>query len=166
MDLPMITTHCYLESNGKYLMLHRTKKKEDVNKDKWIGVGGKFENGEAPEECIRREVLEETGFTLNSVRYTGILTFIYDDKAPEYIFTFVSSDFDGGSDITPQCSEGVFKWVDKAELLSLELWEGDRFMIEYLLKDRKEPYSLKFIYDKDDVLLEAWELSGIPKRLK
>lgn len=166
MELPLITTHCYLEKNDKYLMLHRVSKREDVNAGKWIGVGGKFEPGEAPEECIRREVKEETGFDMKSCRYRGVLTFIYDNKPAEYIFTYTSSDFSGDDSITPECDEGVFRWVRKNELLDLELWEGDRFMIDYLLKERKEPYSLKLVYDADDVLTEAWELSGAPVRLK
>lgn len=163
---PRITTLCYLENNGKYLMLHRVSKKDDVNKGKWIGVGGKFEAGEAPEECISREVREETGFILKSCRYRGVLTFIYDDKAPEYIFTYTSDDFDGDDTIIPECDEGIFDWVKKSELSELELWEGDRYMLDYLLSDRPEPFSLKLVYDADDTLTEAWELSGIPKRLK
>ncbi len=166
MELPLITTHCYLEKNGRYLMLHRVSKKEDVNAGKWIGVGGKFEPGEAPEECIKREVKEETGFDMKSCRYKGVLTFIYDNKPAEYIFTYTSSDFSGDDSIIPECDEGVFCWVKKEELLGLELWEGDRFMIDYLLKERKEPYSLKLVYDADDVLTEAWELSGVPVRLR
>lgn len=163
---PRITTLCYLENNDKYLMLHRISKKDDVNKGKWIGVGGKFEDGEAPEECIRRETAEETGFSLRSCRYRGVLTFIYADKAPEYIFTYTSTDFDGDESIVPSCDEGVFRWVEKSKLSELELWEGDRFMLRYLIKDRIEPFSLKLVYDSNDVLIEAWELSGVPERLK
>ena len=164
--LPLITTHCYLEHDGKFLMLHRVSKKDDVNKGKWIGVGGKFEEGEAPEECIRREVMEETGFELRSAKFRGILTFIYDDKPPEYIFTYTSTDFDGDDTVTPECDEGIFRWVNKEDLMGLELWEGDRIMLEYILKDREKPYSLKLIYNKNNELTEAWELSERPVRIR
>lgn len=140
-------------------MLHRVKKKDDVNQGKWIGVGGKFEPGEAPEECISREVFEETGFTLGSLKYRGLITFIYDHKPPEYIFTYTSSDFDGDDSIVPECNEGVFRWVAKEDVEGLELWEGDRFMLGYILSDRAKPYSLKLVYDGADRLTEAWELS-------
>ena len=164
--LPLITTHCYLEHDGKFLMLHRVSKKDDVNKGKWIGVGGKFEEGEAPEECIRREVMEETGFELRSAKFRGTLTFIYDDKPPEYIFTYTSTDFDGDDTVTPECDEGIFRWVNKEDLMSLELWEGDRIMLEYILKNREKPYSLKLIYNRNDELTEAWELSERPVRIR
>ena len=166
MELPLITTLCYLEKNDKYLMLHRISKKNDVNAGKWIGVGGKFEPGEAPEECIKREVKEETGFDMRSCRYRGVLTFIYDNKPAEYIFTYTSSDFSGDDRITPECDEGVFAWIKKEEVPDLELWEGDRFMLDYLLKEREEPFSLKLVYDADDALTEAWELSRKAERLK
>ena len=160
-----LTTLCYLEHEGKYLMLHRVKKKEDVNKGKWIGVGGKFEPGESPEECLIREVREETGFELTGFRYRGLISFIYADKEPEYIFTYTSSEFDILS--VPECDEGVFAWVDKDRILTdLELWEGDRYMFNYLLKDRQETFSLKLCYDAQDNLIEAWEMSARPVRLK
>ncbi len=169
MQLPKLTTLCHLEKNDCYLMLHRVKKKEDVNQGKWIGVGGKFERDEAPEECLYREISEETGFRLTGASFRGILTFIYDNKDPEYIFVYTSTDFETGSDEelpVPDCDEGVFRWVPKKDILSLELWEGDRYMLKYLLMDRKEPFSLKLCYDADDNLLEAWEMSASPVRLK
>ncbi len=174
-DMIKLTTLCYLEKNDHYLMLHRISKKDDVNAGKWIGIGGKFEAGEAPEDCMIRETAEETGFVLGSCRYRGVITFIYADKDPEYIFTYTSDDFetnagtDSGKDASlpvPECDEGVFRWVPKSELFGLELWEGDRYLLEYLLKDRTEPFSLKLCYDEHDVLTEAWELSGRRVRLK
>ncbi len=167
-----LTTLCYLEKEGHYLMLHRVSKKEDVNAGKWIGIGGKFEPGEAPEDCMRRETLEETGFRLESCRFRGIITFIYNHKDPEYIFTYTSDRFtmdhtDGPSQLpVPVCDEGIFRWVPKAEVLDLELWEGDRYLLQYLLEDRSEPFSLKLCYDAKDNLTEAWELSEGYRRLK
>jgi 8-oxo-dGTP diphosphatase len=175
-----LTTLCHLERSGCYLMLHRVKKEEDVNQGKWIGVGGKFEQGEAPEECLIREVYEETGFRLTGSEFRGILTFIYDHKDPEYIFVYTSKSFEtdpgpaagcGGEKTQlemplPECDEGIVRWVPKEEILQLELWEGDRYMLEYLLKDRIEPFSLKLCYDAEDRLIEAWEMSAAPVRLK
>ena len=169
-----LTTLCYLEKNDHYLMLHRVCKKDDVNAGKWIGIGGKFEPGEAPEDCMIRETAEETGFRLNGCRYRGLITFIYADKDPEYIFTYTSEDFETGSEMennggglpVPECDEGVFCWVPKKGLFALELWEGDRYLLEYLVRDRSEPFSLKLCYDEHDVLTEAWELSGQRVRLK
>ena len=184
-----LTTLCYLEKEGHYLMLHRVSKKEDVNAGKWIGIGGKFEPGEAPEDCMRRETLEETGFRLESCRFRGIITFIYDHKDPEYIFTYTSDRFETGPGVSftgkpagdfhpadnvndtpalpvPVCDEGIFRWVPKAEVLDLELWEGDRYLLQYLLEDRAKPFSLKLCYDAEDNLTEAWELSEGYLRLK
>lgn len=170
-----ITTLCYMEWDDKYLMLHRVKKQTDVNKGKWIGVGGKLELGESPEECLLREVREETGFVLTEFRYRGLITFVYADKAPEYIFTYTSREFDmpeaaanAASRLpVPECDEGIFDWVDKDRILTdLELWEGDRYMLDYLLKDRREPFSLKLCYDEQDRLIEAWEQSASPVRIK
>ena len=164
-----LTTLCHLERNDCYLMLHRVRKQVDINKGKWIGVGGKFEEGECPEDCLRKEVREETGFELNSWRYRGMLTFIYDNKAPEFIFVYTSNDFSTGSDKEmpePDCDEGIFKWVPKSEIMSLELWEGDRYMLDYLITERRESFSLRLVYNAEDELTEAWELSEAPVRLK
>ena len=162
-----LTTLCYLKKRGHYLMLHRVSKKNDVNAGKWIGIGGKFEPGEAPEECMLREAREETGLALGSIRFRGILTFVYDRKDPEYIFTYTSSDFEVSDSLpVPVCDEGVFRWVPEAEIPGLELWEGDRYLLQYLLEGREEPFSLKLCYDAEDRLVEAWELSGRPVRLK
>lgn len=115
------TTLCYIEQDEKYLMLHRVSKEKDINKDKWIGVGGKFEYGESPEECLLREVKEETGLTLLNYRLRGILTFSCDEIDPEYIFLYTSDKFEG--EITT-CDEGALEWVKKKDILSLNLWEG------------------------------------------
>lgn len=146
------TTLCYLEKDGCYLMLHRISKKQDVNKDKWIGVGGKFEPGEAPEECLCREVLEETGITLLSYRFRGVLTFCCDMAEPEYIFLYTSDQFTG---TLKDCDEGKLEWVKKEQVFDLNLWEGDKIMFR-LLKEREEPFSLKLTY-RGDTLVEAKE---------
>ena len=269
------TTLCYLEKNEHYLMLHRIKKEQDVNAGKWIGIGGKFERNEAPEDSMLRETYEETGLILKSMRFRGILTFIYAEKEPEYIFTYTSSEFvpayaamltdtraaaamhcmdaaDGKTetevaaaeqaamemlmDTMPEAriahaidaaaeklqtvpgmpseaseraektlrkdhaaevkkgsvsseagnvigtaksldingphpedipmSEGVLRWVPKQDVLQLNLWEGDRFLLDYLLQDRQAPFSLKLIYDAQDDLVEAYELSDGVVKLK
>lgn len=136
------TTLCYLEKDGKYLMLHRTAKDKDINKDKWIGVGGKFEPGETPEECLLREVYEETGLTLESYRFRGILTFRC-DGAEEYIFLYTADRFSG---TLRECDEGELCWVDIEAVNGLNLWEGDRRMFA-LLKEQTAPFSLKLCYE-------------------
>ncbi len=144
----ILTTLCYLEKENQYLMLHRVSKKNDMNKDKWIGVGGKFLPGEAPEECLLREVKEETGYTLGSYKYRGLLTFINDSYPTEYIFVYTSEDFYG----TPiECDEGVLEWIDKDKVFDLNLWEGDKEMFR-LLNTCKEPFSLKLCYQKDQLV--------------
>lgn len=148
------TTLCYLEEEGKYLMLHRTSKEKDVNQDKWIGVGGKFEPGETPEECLLREVQEETGLRLLRYRFRGILTFCCDRAEPEYIFLYTSDSFAG---TLIDCDEGTLEWVDKTAVGNLNLWEGDRLMFR-LLEERENPFSLKLRYE-GDTLIEAKEFS-------
>ncbi len=152
----ILSTLCYMERDGKYLMLHRNKKKNDVNHGKWIGVGGKLESGEAPEECLIREVLEETGCRLLSWRFRGVLTFIYDDKEPEYIFTYTSDSFEG-EPTDFECGEGELKWVDKSDILGLDLWEGDRPMLKRLMESN-DVFSIKLCYN-GDVLMEIKEFS-------
>lgn len=147
------TTLCYIEHDGKYLMLHRISKKNDVNKDKWIGIGGKFEPGEMPEECLEREVLEETGLTLASYKFRGIMTFICDNAEPEYIFLYTSNDFSG--QLKP-CDEGELCWVDKNKVYDLNIWEGDKRMFK-LLNEKTQPFSLKLVY-KNDKLVKTKEL--------
>lgn len=144
------TTLCHIEREGKYLMLHRVKKTIDENKDKWIGIGGKFEEGESPEDCLLREVREETGLTLHSWKYRGIVTFVSDEWGTEYMHLFDSSDFSGE---IKKCDEGELEWIDKHELLSLPIWEGDKIFLRLL--DTDEPFfSLKLVY-VGDRLVEA-----------
>ena len=142
------TSLCYIERGGKYLMLHRVKKTVDENKDKWIGIGGKFEEGESPEDCVIREVSEETGLTLNSWRYRGIVTFVSDEWGTEYMHLFTSDDFSGK---TRECDEGVLEWIEKERLLSLSIWEGDKIFLR--LMDTDEPFfSLKLCYHGDRLI--------------
>ena len=116
-----LSTLCYIEKDHKYLMLHRVVKKNDVNKDKWIGVGGHFEEGESPEECVLREVKEETGYTLTSYRYRGLVTFVFADVEMEYMSLFTADSFEG--EPIP-CNEGVLEWVDIEDVWKLNLLSG------------------------------------------
>ena len=116
------TTLCYIEDGSRYLMLHRVKKKNDLNHDKWIGIGGKFEQGESPEECLLREAREETGLTLTSYRYRGLVTFLQSrDAEAEYMHLFTCDAFEGTQIV---CNEGDLEWIDKSRLMELTLWEG------------------------------------------
>ena len=137
-----LTTLCYIEENEKYLMLHRTKKDNDENHDKWIGVGGHFEKGESPEECLVREVKEETGLTLHSFDFRGIVTFVSDENPAEYMCLFTSKNFSGEM---IQCNEGQLEWVDKSDVTNLNLWEGDRLFLELLTRDVPF-FSMKLVY--------------------
>lgn len=146
-----MSTLCYIERNGQYLMLHRVTKKNDINHDKWIGVGGHFESMESPEECVLREVREETGYTLTKFRFRGIVTFCYGDEVTEYMHLFTADGFSG----TPvDCDEGVLEWVDKASVPDLELWDGDRIFLR-LLNESENFFSLKLVYDIEDHLIKA-----------
>ncbi len=144
----ILSTICYIEKEGKYLMLHRTKKKNDINEGKWLGIGGKFEDKESPEECVIREVKEETGLTLNSVSLRGILTFINTICETEYIYVFTSNDFTGK---LIECNEGELQWVDKDKVTSLNLWEGDKIFIEKIKEDTPF-FTIKYLYDGDILL--------------
>ncbi len=144
------TTLCHIEKDGKYLMLHRTKKVNDLNQDKWIGIGGKLEDKESPEECNSREVLEETGLTLNSYRYCGIVTFVSDKWPTEYMHIFHTSDFSGN---VTECDEGELCWVNKKDLYNLPLWQGDKIFLK-LINDNCPFFSLKLEY-KGETLINA-----------
>ncbi len=144
-----LSTLCYIEKDEKYLMLHRTVKKNDVNKDKWIGVGGHFEYQESPEDCLLREVKEETGYTLTSYRYRGIVTFIYGDDITEYMSLYTADGFEG---IPIPCDEGELEWIDKKAVFDLNIWEGDKIFFRLLNEDRGF-FSLKLVYNKADKLL-------------
>lgn len=145
-----ITTLCYIEKDDSYLMLHRVSKKNDVNKDKWIGIGGHFEEGESPEECLLREVLEETGLTLVSWKFRGIVTFTKNGYGTEYMCLYTSKEYKGEP---KECDEGELSWVKKDRLLDLNLWEGDKIFLG-LLKEEHPFFSLKLEY-KGDRLLKA-----------
>ena len=136
------TTLCHIEKDGKYLMLHRVKKQDDLNQDKWVGIGGKFIDKESPEECNAREVAEETGLTLNSCRYCGIVTFVSDKWETEYMHIFHSDDFSG---TLIDCDEGVLEWVDKQALYDLPIWEGDKIFLR-LIEQKAPFFSLKLEY--------------------
>lgn len=139
------TTLCYIEKDGKYLMLHRNKKENDINKDKWIGIGGKLEEGETVEECLKREVREETGLTLTEYEYRGIISFYQINSCAEYMHLFTAKGFTG--ELT-ECDEGELVWVGKEDIYSLNLWEGDRVFLEKI----KEPgpfFTLELVYDGD-----------------
>jgi 8-oxo-dGTP diphosphatase len=144
------TTLCYLERGDQYLMLHRTKKENDLNHDKWLGVGGHFEDKESPEDCMLREVWEETGFTVTQWRYCGIVTFISDRWEAEHMHLFVCTDWTGDEIV---CNEGDLEWIDKKRLLELPMWEGDKIFLK-LIDDHAPFFSLKLTY-KGDELQEA-----------
>ena len=144
------TTLCYLERDGQYLMLHRVKKQHDENHDKWIGVGGKFEDRESPEDCVRREVLEETGLTLTKFRYCGLVTFVSDIYPTEYMHLFHASACRG---TLRDCDEGTLEWVPIPQVETLPLWQGDKLFLR--LMDEHVPFfSLKLVY-AGDTLTEA-----------
>ena len=143
------TTLCYIENDGAYLMIHRIKKKNDMNKDKWIGVGGKFENGETPHECARREILEETGISPKELRYRGIVTFVSNEFGTEYMHLFTAHGYDG--EIMYDCNEGKLEWVKKSEINALPIWEGDKIFFDLL--DRDAPFfSLKLVYEGENLI--------------
>jgi 8-oxo-dGTP diphosphatase len=147
-----ITTLCYIEKDDSYLMMHRIVKKNDVNKDKWIGVGGHFEHGESPEDCLFREVQEETGLTLTSFRFCGLVTFLSDmgteKEAWEYMCLYHADGFTGE---IKECDEGVLEWVKKEDVMNLELWEGDKLFLRYM-DERRPFFSLKLEYIKGKLI--------------
>ena len=146
------STLVHLIKDGKYLMLHRVKKEGDYNKDKWIGVGGKFEPRESPEECARRETLEETGLTIGKMDYRGIVTFVYQDIT-EYMHLFTSEDFSGEM---KECDEGNLEWVDISEVCNLPIWEGDKIFFK-LMEDDAPFFSVKLVYDDEGNLIDHTE---------
>jgi len=139
------TTLCYIEKEDSYLMMHRVKKEKDINKDKWVGVGGHFEEGESPEECLLREVKEETGLQLTGFRLRGIITFSTDVYPTEYMFLYTADGYEG--EIT-ECDEGNLEWVKKKEVYNLPIWEGDKVFFR-LLEEDVPVFSLKLRYEGD-----------------
>ena len=139
------TTLCYIEKDDSYLLLHRVSKKNDANKDKWIGIGGKFEDKESPEDCLLREAKEETGLTLTSYRLRGIVTFVSNEYPTEYMFLYTADGYEGE---IGACKEGTLEWVKKKDMYSLNLWEGDKIFLK-LLEEEYPFFSLKLSYEGD-----------------
>ena len=158
------TTLCYLEREGRLLMLFRNKKERDENHGKWIGVGGKFEEGETPEECVIREVYEETGLKMRSPRLRGIVTFVMEPQSTEYMFVYTATDFTGQLINPDSCPEGVLRWVDRDEVCKLPIWEGDRIFLKLLMEEHPF-FSLKLCYDPSGRLTDA-VLDGKPLPLE
>ena len=150
------TTLCYIQRPGQYLMLHRTAKEQDENRDKWIGIGGKFEEGESPEECLLREAREETGLTLTRWRYRGIITFVSDQWPPEQMHLFTADQYTGQM---TACAEGELAWVDQSRVPSLPLWQGDKLFFRLLEQDIPF-FSLKLVYQGETLISAA--LTGKP----
>lgn len=146
------TTLCYIENpQGEYLMLHRVKKENDLNHDKWIGIGGKFEDGESPEECVLREAWEETGLTLTDYRYRGLVTFVSDEWGTEYMHLFTATGYEGQ---LRDCDEGVLEWIHKDALAALPQWEGDKIFLRLIHGDCPF-FSLKLRYEGEHLAYAA-----------
>lgn len=143
-----LTTLCYIEKDDSYLMLHRVKKENDENHDKWIGVGGKFESGESPEECLLREVKEETGLALTKYSFRGLVTFDSDEWGTEYMHLFTADEYEG---TLGECSEGELVWVKKSKIENLKIWEGDRIFLRLLQKNAGF-FSLKLRYEGENLV--------------
>ncbi len=150
MDKIKETTLCYIEKDNKYLMLHRIKKEEDVNKDKWIGIGGRIEEGETPEQCILREAKEETGLTLTKYQYRGIVHFKSNEFENEDMHLFTADEFEGE---IIECDEGVLKWIDRDRLYDLPMWEGDKLFLG-LIRTKVKFFDLTLQY-KGSKLISA-----------
>ena len=149
------TTLCYIEKDDSYLMLHRVSKEKDINKDKWMGIGGHFEEGESPEECLLREVYEETGLRLSSYKFRGLITFVSDEWGTEYMCLFTADEFEGNvqdeNGNMRECDEGTLCWVPKDKVYSLNIWEGDKVFFR-LLEERQDFFTLKLRYEGDSLV--------------
>ncbi len=156
------TTICYIENDGRYLMLHRTKKEKDDNKNKWIGVGGKIEEGETPDECLLREVYEETGLSLKSFVFRGIVHFRSEYFANEEMYLYTSNDFSGE---IKECSEGELEWILKEDVLKLNLWEGDKIFLQKLMDDNQF-FELFLFYEKDNLISYKFDHRGDVKKVQ
>ena len=152
------TTLCYIERDGQYLMMHRVKKEHDINKDKWVGIGGHFEQDESPEECLLRETRGETGLTLTDYRLRGVITFISDKWQTEYMFLYTATGYEGK---IGDCNEGTLEWIDRTDVYDLPIWAGDRIFFR-LLEWRQDFFSLKLRYVGEqltEVMLDGQALS-------
>ena len=148
----IFTTLCYIENEGSYLMMHRIKKVNDLNHDKWVGVGGKFEEKESPDECLLREVREETGLELVSWRLRGVVTFVSDIYETEHMYLFTSSEYRGSMDARADiCDEGVLEWVPKDRVDELPIWEGDKIFFR-LMREERPFFLLRLEYSGDDLI--------------
>ena len=152
------TTLCYIERDGAYLMLHRVKKEHDENRDKWIGVGGKFEDKESPEDCLLREVREETGLALTRYAYRGIVTFVSDLWPTEYMHLFTADGFTG--DLRP-CDEGDLEWVPRERIADLPIWAGDKIFLRLLTEDVPF-FSLKLCYEGERLVQAVLDGRALP----
>jgi len=148
--MAIMTTLCYIERDDKYLMLHRTKKENDLSKDLWLGVGGKFEGDESPTQCLLREVKEETGLTLTDFKFRGLVTFVCSECETEYMCLYTSDKFEGE---IIDCSEGELEWVDKRAVYDLPIWEGDKLFFR-ALDERDDFFDIKCVYE-GKTLVEA-----------
>jgi len=144
-----LTTLCYIEQDDKYLMLYRNKKKNDQSEGKWLGVGGKIESGESPEECVVREVYEETGLALNNVKFRGIITFVSDVWDNEFMFLYTSDDFTGT--IKETCDEGELAWIPKSKVIELPAWEGDKVFLKPLIAGETDIH-IKLVYEGEKLV--------------
>lgn len=151
----LLTTLCYMEKGNQYLMLHRVKKEHDINKDKWIGVGGKFEDKESPEDCLLREVREETGLTLTSWKFRGIITFVTDRYETEFMHLYTADGWEGEM---IECNEGNLEWLDKKEVFNLKVWEGDKIFF-WLMQYDAPFFSLRLEYVGDELV--SYALNGV-----
>lgn len=149
------TTLCHIEKDGRYLMLHRIKKENDLNRDKWVGIGGKFEEKESPEQCNAREVFEETGLSLFDAKYRCVVTFVSDVWESELMHVFTAKEFTGS---LKECDEGELVWIDKNEIYSLPIWEGDKIFLRLIESENYPFFSLRLEY-KGDTLIDA-QLNG------
>lgn len=150
-------TLCYIEKENKILMLHRNKKKKDIHKGNWIGLGGKIEAGESPEECIVREVEEESGLKIVEPCLRGIMTFPLFGGEDWYVFLYTAKNFTGELITSP---EGDLAWVDKEELLNLRMSQGDRIFLKWLEEDKRF-FTAKFIYEGDQLVNHS--IKAIPQ---
>ena len=142
------TSLCYIEKDDSYLMIHKTKK-NDMNYDKWLGIGGKFSDYESPFDCARREILEESGLMVEKLNYTGIITFVSDEYGTEYMHLFTADEYSGN--LKTECDEGVLEWVKKQDIYNLPIWEGDKIFFD-LLEKNIPFFSLKLIYKGEQLI--------------